>query len=265
MAKDKDKILEIIQNSGNDLHFKVAKFFEEKGWEVTKCQYYSDPITGKPREIDILAEKYITVKEDNISSNFKLHFFIDCKFIKNPIVLWFDPKNLTNAQNLALNNFVFRRRPEPERKHHLNSEVGVNHYIIDSEVAKLTKGEGYDVFFDAATQTLHSLLSLEKSNEVDYPIIVVDSFKNLFKREHSQDKGYTHIIESFQLEMDYSFKGDSRYFLIDIVSVDKLGDFIDNFEKNDLELLKRAAYWSIGEQEIRERQRKSNTWKNSNR
>ena len=53
----KDKIKEIIDNSGNDLHQEIVDFLRSVGWEVKSSPYYNDPATNKPREIDIIAKK----------------------------------------------------------------------------------------------------------------------------------------------------------------------------------------------------------------
>ena len=47
----------IIAESGHDFHLKVSDFLISLGWEAQISSHYNDFITGKDREIDIIATK----------------------------------------------------------------------------------------------------------------------------------------------------------------------------------------------------------------
>ena len=53
------ELQEVIKKSGNNLHFDVVDFLEDKEWEVGLNSYYYDDTNSKPREIDIVANKCI--------------------------------------------------------------------------------------------------------------------------------------------------------------------------------------------------------------
>lgn len=52
-----DKVQELIDQSGNNFHTKVATWLIDNGWHVTISPYYMDYATNKSREIDLVAEK----------------------------------------------------------------------------------------------------------------------------------------------------------------------------------------------------------------
>jgi hypothetical protein len=60
---DMNDINAIFDNTknGSNLENNVAKLLKQHGWTVKENQPYLDPITDKPREIDIIA-----VKEYNV-------------------------------------------------------------------------------------------------------------------------------------------------------------------------------------------------------
>jgi hypothetical protein len=59
-----DEIEKIIDESGNSFHCKVTNFLKKKGWHTLVSPYYMDGATNKPREIDLIAEKYWNRKHD---------------------------------------------------------------------------------------------------------------------------------------------------------------------------------------------------------
>ena len=65
----KDPVLKIIEKSGNGFNIEVANYLKSLNWEVCVGQYYSDPVTGKSREVDILAKKNFSVGDSGKKLN----------------------------------------------------------------------------------------------------------------------------------------------------------------------------------------------------
>ena len=86
----------IIKNSGNNFHCKVVSYFKDKGWHTLISPYYTDNVTNKPREIDLVVEKeflYGDGYKDTLGTiNVKL--YIECKLIPKINVYWFSDKEV---------------------------------------------------------------------------------------------------------------------------------------------------------------------------
>ncbi|MEK7635715.1 MAG: hypothetical protein AAB405_01335 [Patescibacteria group bacterium] len=272
MAKKKDKIQEIIERSGNDLQFRIVNYLESHKWEVSISPYYNDPSTGKPREIDIVAILKWSIKDD--FGHFKLgelaiRLFVECKYIKDDVIFWFRQKNMLSAIKLAKDNNILCDKQDC----YLNqNKVSQHHYIDNVQVAKIAaKSYNRDDIFEAMNQCLNGLIffgnnsNISTSYHIDFPLIVTNSFKNIHKRD--QNNGYVQITEPFQLEVDYSYKqtrSDGRitdvtkYFLIDIMSFDKLDSFLQDLENRDIKLFRDNLQWDLERQERQNREQLNN-------
>lgn len=249
-----DKIFEAIKNSGNDFHLEVAESLAKNGWDVEISPYYNDFITNKPREIDIIASRTHTVSGfgGSGSSMLEIHLFIDCKFLKNPNVLWFQKKDIKEANKLAMESPILRDVS--------TFDNGAHHYTHGGEVCKLTTKLGKDdVIYQGMDQCLKALIFFSENIAVanlaiNYPIIVVNSLKNLYKRDKALSKGYGPISNNFQLEVNYSYINKERanktkYFLLDVVAIDKLDEFLKILNDKDVEILKKELSWKLMELE----------------
>lgn len=263
-----DKIQKIIDKSGNDLQFQVAEYLGGHKWEVSISPYYNDPATGKSREIDIVATRKWFIKDSfgRELGELLIRFFIECKHIKDPAVLWFRQKNMTSAMELAKDNNILSDKPDDYLGR--DQTPAQHHYVDNIQVAKVAaKGGKRDDIFEAMNQCLNGLIFFGSSGNInspyyiDYPIIITDSFRNLHRRD--VNTGHTPITDPFQLEVDYSYKqfrSDGKtidiikYFLIDIVSFDKLDSFLQDLEGRDIELLRKNLHWDLEHQERQNRE-----------
>ena len=85
---------EFVKKSGNNFHYEVYKYFKGMGWEVLVSPYYLDGVTDKPREIDLVVQKSRESRRlDNQLSMTTIRLFIECKYINDPTVFWFDRKD----------------------------------------------------------------------------------------------------------------------------------------------------------------------------
>lgn len=243
-----EKIQKIINENGNELHVRIASFLRKNGWEVIISSYFSDFLTGKAREIDIVAvKKYRIGRNPRYTGEdcFSIRLFIECKYVPDVILLWFDEKDTLLAKSLAMDNSVMCGQDDSNLEDSSSSPRKIHHYLASRDVLKLWgKNTNTDVLYDGMNGVLNALIfstehqMSEHSSVVDFPIILVDSFKNLVRRDYDVQSGYREINEAFQMEINYSFpnrdgKYRSKYFLIDVVSEGGLSAFLQSMEDNE--------------------------------
>ena len=239
-----NEITKLIQNSGNNFHAKVARWFIDNGWHVVISPYYMDQTQSKAREIDLVAEKLwpITDSFGGAVNGVAVRLFIECKFVASDTVFWFADKDRSSALELVCSNGPFRPNNFFTDKHH---------YIFQCpRVAKLfstsnNKGAENEPFYKALNQALNAMVSMRgqsvttpstrKSSQypkaiLEYPVVVCNTFDRLFSVNFEDDSQAEPIQENFQLEVRYAYvdrheRQRNDYFLLDFVSFDKLADF----------------------------------------
>lgn len=239
-----DEIVELIRNSGNNFHAKVACWFAKNGWHVVISPYYMDQTQSKAREIDLVAEKLWSIPDHfgHGSDYITVRLFIECKFVASDTVFWFAEKNRESALELVCENEPFRRDNSYTSKHHYLSQ--------SSRVAKLfatsnSKAAENEPFYKALNQSLNAMTSMRgqpvatplvpKSNRqpkavLEYPVVVCSSFDRIFSVDFYTDSEPQPIQENFQLEVSYAYIDRNKcqrndYFLLDFVAFDKLAEF----------------------------------------
>lgn len=252
MQHEKEQIKSIIFKSGNTFHCKVLKFLKENGWTVLISPYYTDNISSKPREIDLIAEKAFVV-HSHISSRpigtINIKTYIECKHIPNKTVFWFHDKDKNKAENLVIHTTPMERNNTYTKKHH---------YLAgDDRVAKLFADEKQssadgEVFYKALNQSLNAMIyhrergtiiDLPDSRKgyikriVNYPVILCNSFDNICRVDIDKDIVPAKISDNFQLEVNYAYtnsKGNNldEYFLIDVVNYDLFEKYLKQLESD---------------------------------
>lgn len=232
---------EIADSAGNNFHSKVAKFFRDKEWKVLISPYYIDPSTDKPREIDIIAEKLFIIMDrwnDTRPRGYvRARLHIECKYIIQPTVFWFDDQDVLNARAWVSNKTVLK---------HGDLGIDQHHYLNDrQEVAKLfatqkTKEVENEPMFKAINQTLNGLLNnrggylcdkkhLRDQGTVDYPVIVCSSFDRFFRKRIGDDSSISEVTDNFLMEVNYAVRAAvprNEYFLIDVLEFNQLDEFL---------------------------------------
>ncbi len=258
-----DNIKKIIEESGNNLHSKVVDFLRAKGWYVLVSPYYTDNFSEKPREIDIIAEKnFQTASFGRFTGTVNIQLFIECKYIKEDTVFWFDERNKQEAVDLVL-----RTTPLKDPRNYFMT--GDHHYLTDSLVAKLfaSKAQSPDgeVFYKAITQSLNGMIANSRNGSIlpdifnntrndmikatlKYPVILCNSFDNLYKYDVIQKGEPEKVIEDFEIETQYAYFDHSKnqrneFFLIDVVSLETLNDYLNVLEGKDLKVVKEQLSW----------------------
>lgn len=251
MKTDIEQVEEIIANSGNNFHCKVLSYLKEKGWTVLISPYYNDNVSDKPREIDLIAEKAFNVTNGfgSYIGSASIKLFIECKFIPQKIVFWFHNKDRIKAEDLVINNTPLRKDNAYTQKHHYLS-------VEDNDVAKLFASETKkktenEIIYKAINQSLNAMVSYRNSNTliptspdgrrlnimttVTYPVIVCNNFNNLYRVDIDTTNKPANINNNFQLEVNYAYLDPSKnpvseYFLIDIISFNKIDAFLEVLE-----------------------------------
>lgn len=264
--QSKSTIQEIIEKSGNSFHSRVVNKLRELEWGVLVSPHYSDSFTDKPREIDIIAEKKFDVHEfiHDWLGTVNIRLFIECKYIPDDIVFWFEKKDIERATQRIMRDTGME---DPRR----NTEITKHHYYTDVPVAKLwasnsKKGEDNEIINKAINQVLNGTIYYRQRGDlriapskngyidrvlrrVSYPILVVNSFDNFHSTPMNGNGENQPITEPFVLEVNYAYTDKDRnsvneYFLIDVVSLDKLPEFLaSTIEGIDVALLSEKLRW----------------------
>ena len=252
---EKSKIEEIVEKSGNNFHSRVVNLLRSDGRTVLVSPFYSDNLTDKPREIDIIAEKKFNVKDyGHWFGTVNVRLFIECKYINDDIVFWFDAKDRERAKERIMTDM--KMKPN-------EANIQRFHYFSNTPVAKMfasKRGGEYDVISKAINQNLNAMVYYRhKSNLfppkpslrekilclVPYPLIVCNSFDDLHQIDMVDESNSAKTIsDPFQVEVNYAYmdkdkNSQNEYFLIDVVSIDKLSNFLSVLEKTDIEELER--------------------------
>lgn len=245
MADSKD-LDEIINESGNSFHCRVANSFKEKGWNTLISPYYMDGATNKPREIDLIAERHwlplSRMNRENGAVIFKL--FIECKYIPQPNVFWFSDKDIAAATKWVTSNTPLRKKG--------NAYTQKHHYLAShGKVAKLFASKNKtspenEAIYRALNQSLNAMVYLRGRESIipeiqtgripwlasiEMPVILCNSFDNFYRVEMEGPTEPKPIVENFQLEVNYAyldFHGDHKneYFLLDVVDYKRIDDYL---------------------------------------
>ena len=240
------QVQEIIDGSGNSFHAKVARWFKEKGWRVTVSPYYMDQAQQKARELDLIVEKLYPIQWfGGFEGEVSVRLFVECKFLPGYSVLWMTGKDKSAVEKSLCLSGKFRKD---------NAETGKHHYFQGERVAKLfasTKNGGHenDPFYKALNQSLSALVSMREQrprllaesklggfkHHLDFPVIVCNSFSQLYTVDFDGVSVPSPISDNFHLEVQYAFidrygKMQDEFFLIDVVPFDGLEKLVEEVE-----------------------------------
>lgn len=251
-----DKIQELINKSGNNLHYEVVNFLREKEWDVVVSPYYNDYTYEKVKEIDILARRNYPVMDSfgKPKSFISIRLFIECKYINGDIVFWFDKKNKKSVEKRIIKDTKLSEESSYIKKHH---------YWEGNDVAKLftTNLNKEDIIYKALTQSLNSMIFFKHSNAFpaidrrikiakvfDYPVIICNSFDRLYKVDKEDKREYSEIKSNFQLETNYTYldkekNSISDYFIVDVINFKYLEGFIRSLEEKEIYSIGQYLEW----------------------
>lgn len=156
-----NEVATLIQNSGNNFHAKVARWFIDNDWHIVVSPYYMDQSQNKAREIDLIAEKPWPVTDilGQTIGYVAVRLFVECKFIPSYSVFWFADKDMKSAKELVLSSGSFSENL-------MGINIGNHHYLErESKVAKLfstsaNKNHENDLFYKALNQSISAMVSM---------------------------------------------------------------------------------------------------------
>jgi hypothetical protein len=173
-----------------------------------------------------------------------VRLFIECKYITQGVVFWFDSIDEVRAREWIYSRTPFARDNVFSKEHH--------YLTRGDEAAKLfasakQKGDENDPIFRAVNQCLNGFLhsrdraSLipyadgEDSIELKYPVIVCSEFGDFFRTSVRDTTDPVAIKENFLLEVDYAYVaregGTTEFSLLDFVEFGQLKTFIECLER----------------------------------
>ena len=234
----------LIAGSGNAFHARVARRLQNLGWSVQISPYYLDQSQGKPREIDLVAERLFPLRDsfDRATGYVCLRLFVECKYITAPSVFWMADLD----EEAAMASICARSPFKPG-----NSYTERHHYLEKpKQVAKLfasstERSQENDPIYKGLSQSLSALVSMRgrrvavKPREsehatpkhiIDLPVIACSSFESFYAVPFFDDRSPKRIKRNFRLEVNYAYMSSTdrikdEYFLIDIVELEQLDAF----------------------------------------
>ena len=255
-----------IENSGLMSHLKAIDCLKNNGWSVIVSPYYYDGVSESVREIDIVAEKQFNSFHwaGSSSAQVNVQLFVECKYINQEIVLWFDKTDkdkAVEALGKATGLQIAVRR---------SGDISPDsfRYYKAENVAKLfsTTSGREDLIYRALSQCLRALVYYTQwapgpirndfnrhpeaiSHIVRYPIVVCGNFSNLKKLEFESPQNFSakDLISPFLLETNYVYFNKAKtsaiddYFWIDFVDLDKLEEFLKNLESEAKAILEAKS------------------------
>src|SRR5574337_268135 len=254
-----EAVNKLIQGSGNNFHAKVAQWFSENGWHIVVSPYYMDQSQNKAREIDLVAEKLWPV-EDHFNrpvDDVAVRLFIECKFVPSISVFWFADKDQESALELVCTGGTFRADNIYTQKHHYLTQSPRVAKLFATSVSKATENEP---FYRALNQALNAMVSMrgqrvtfpELKNSkrspravIEVPVVVCNSFDQIYSVEFNKESQPELIKENFQLEVRYAYidrRNNQRddYFLLDFVEFGQLEKFAKAIDED----AKLAAFFA---------------------
>jgi len=181
-----------IAQSGNNFHCRVAQYFRAKNWAVLMSPYYVDAATDKQREIALIVEHSSGVRllwAGNQPKRIRVRLFIECKYIANGSVFWFDAMDEARTMEWLYDNTPFISDHIATRAHHYLARGNEVATLFASEKGQQDNDpifravnqclNGY--IYNAGQPTLVDALDNEEIFEPRYPVIVCSTFDHFFR------------------------------------------------------------------------------------
>ena len=200
----------------DNLEKQTESILKEEGWEVLPGGYYKDPVTGKPREKDIIATRFRFENNDFIKYGVKL--FIECKNLPKETEIYLRDNKINEIENFLLNdNIPYNVIPKIERYKKLHFFNYENTFRIK---------DSKDLLYTAVNQNLQSLNAFRKniSERWVYYLIIIFNGKVFF----NDDKIY---LENALLKIeaiDDAYNLPDRKCFIELISITQLKKILNN-------------------------------------
>ena len=219
---DVKEIEAIVNESGNSFHCRVTNYLRDKGWCTLVSPYYMDSTTSKPREIDLIAEKYWFIPEQfkGKYGNVIIKLFVECKYISQPNVFWFSDKDLASAKQWVATNTPLRGDSSFTEKHHY---LATNHKVAKLFTSKNRPNTENEPIYRALNQSLNAMVYMRRRSPinrefrergmpvlatVEMPVILCNSFDDFYRIEMEDPSEPKPVDDNFQLEVNYAYLDD---------------------------------------------------------
>lgn len=246
-----DILKEIIAESGNSFHCKVANYFRAAGWETRISQYYVDASTDKAREIDLIVERAVQIwdRSQKVAKRFHLRLFIECKYIRERTVFWFESMDQQSALGWINDHTPLKHNSSFMDEHHyLTSGPEVAKLYCTEKVKGQSRAEESEPIFRALNQCLTAFIrsravsiappgpDADHVYVLAYPVIVCSGFERMYRTHITRAEEAERIQRNFLLEVNYAITNRNganipQYHLVDIVSFDKLDEFVQQLDR----------------------------------
>lgn len=243
---------------------------QSKGWNVLNQEGYLDIETGKWRTIDIVATKAKDLPDSSIYKRLHMSLIIECKKISDdkPWVFFVREKKHNKIFDplAAIGLVKYVSKPQLHPSCLPNIVDGLHYYSPNfNKVAVIPYEpflkEGKSNLYEAQHQVIKSLLyekdelerflsmeetieeTIPKVNKINlisiaYPVIIVDG--KLYELELENEKlklapsNYTQYLTSYGFPY-------SEEFLVDVIKIDFLNEYLDMIEREIEALTKKIA------------------------
>lgn len=149
----------IIARSGNSFHSRVARWLQDNEWHVLIGPYYMDQTQNKAREIDLIAERVVPIRDfaNRWIGDVVIRMYIECKFISSHSVFWFTQKDKSSAEKLVCRSGNFRTNNTYTNEHHYLSTCDT----VAKVFATAEKSQEQEPFYKALNQVLNAYVSMQ--------------------------------------------------------------------------------------------------------
>jgi hypothetical protein len=254
-----------------EFHYQVYNYFRNKGWKVQLSPYYIDNYTQKPREVDIITEKFYKIgppisanfiyKKEDLSDQqkyigtFNVTLYIECKLKKlEEYILFFEKPINKKFEVLLEGKNIFYYEAEI-------SNVGIHYFREDVSKLFYLQSKSHDYLFDAINQSLHSMIyfntlfkkegciislfSPKERNHLNilaiasFPIIILEDIK-------AKDINEKLIEDNFAAEVNYAYYDEinrnfkNKIFYVDVISFSKIDKFLENLDNSIKEIIDKV-------------------------
>ena len=173
-----EQIKNWLSEQGFPLEMQTASIFRKAGFEVRQSNIYSDPETGKSREIDILA-----INPDVMGVT-QIVFVVECKSSKKPWLLMSDPQVLSGYHRVrafaAVNQNAVEAMVDDSVLYPLIekcpwfSKDGLTGYSLRTAFSEK------DIAYEAASSAANAAFAYVKraknyQQRIAFPVIVIES------------------------------------------------------------------------------------------
>lgn len=233
--------------NGNELEMQVKSILRRYTWEVSPALYYTDPITKKAREKDIIATSLQFSNNEII--NYYARLFIECKNFPKPTEIY-EHANAGEVENATLYfNIPFANFSEMER-------CKDSHFYKYNEIVEPKDSE--DFLYPAINQNLQSFSAFRKStNEkgIYFLIVVYDGELFYIDQDGNRKKCDNALVKIETL--DDTFNLPDKKCFIELVSIQQFENLFEKI-RNDIQKVNDSLqfYYRIEQNRIEEKRRR---------